>query len=179
MVPFLTAVMASYQSDDLTPTGMAKYGPWGRLWPLTNFLWPLTVAVLCMILCTWATSNLKWMWGHILYPWSYYCVWNGVPISYSWKWCKTTGFTVWFKPQAWNPIFLRAFSIDNNFNCTSSFNQCSSVQSGGSQHIIILLLLPYSTLYLVMSEVALKSFQYWNVGPWPSIPWPPLPRRLV
>ena len=34
------------------------------MWPLTNFLWPLTVAVLCMILCTWATSNLKWMWGH-------------------------------------------------------------------------------------------------------------------
>ena len=37
------------------------------MWPLTNFLWPLTVAVLCMILCTWATSNLKWMWGLIYY----------------------------------------------------------------------------------------------------------------
>ena len=31
-----------------TESGMAKCGPGGRLWPLTKFLWPLTVVVLCM-----------------------------------------------------------------------------------------------------------------------------------
>ena len=71
--------------------------------------------------------------------------------------------------QAWNPIFLCAFSINNNFNHTSTFNQCSYTVTVRWVTARIATILYIKFLMAPTSVLILKC--------WPSIPWPPLYQR--
>ena len=154
--------------------GMAKCGSWGRLWPLTNFWWCMTLHNI-LATSTWnayTVFNSMIMYGYVQ------ATSNGATIVNSWKWCisfKTACLTVWFLIQVYVKLEIQSFSV--HFSVDIVYLTAPQILINVATvrwitaHINIA---SYHTILCTENCPDLCYNNYWDVGPWPSVPWPPL-----